>query len=278
MEEVSLNNAEELIIPEEIEESFSAMGVLEGSEATVMEPTVGEREQSSEQDSETEEQTNKEGIPTDEKCAAEEGIDFDDSEENNSEQALVNDVTPKVIAGIQTAIVEQRELTDRIFSEVKEVHKLYHKEYAGRLSRMQKELDAYHEIDRGQHLNEVLLDVARVYCDNEQILDGINDVKIKKQVGYIFDDIKQLLESYDVQIQRSHLGDKRNVKLCKIKRTIPTEDQELNDTVANSLKPGFYKGNHVMIKEDIEVFVYEPKIMNESEKIDDTEIVMASEE
>ena len=113
---------------------------------------------------------------------------------------------------------------------------------------MQKELDAYHEIDRGQHLNEVLLDVARVYCDNEQILDGINDVKIKKQVGYIFDDIKQLLESYDVQIQRSHLGDKRSVKLCKIKKTIPTENQELNDTVANSLKPGFYKGNQVMIK------------------------------
>ncbi|EJU23637.1 hypothetical protein HMPREF1143_2248 [Peptoanaerobacter stomatis] len=151
---------------------------------------------------------------------------------------------------------ELKDISEKTLIEIREVHKLYHNEYAGRLIKMQKELDEYHEIENGKVFDDILLDVAKLYCDNEQILEVIEDPKIKKQVSYIFEDIEQLLESYGVVRNKSELMTKRNIKTCKIRKTIETNDFNLNDTVAKSVKSGFSKGTRVLIKEDIYVNVY----------------------
>lgn len=151
---------------------------------------------------------------------------------------------------------ELKNISEKTLIEVREIYKLYHNEYVGRLTKMQKKLDEYHEIENGRLFDDILLDIAKVYCNNEQILEGIEDPKIKKQVGYIFEDIEQLLESYGVLRNKSDIMTKRNIKTCKIRKTIETNDSKLNDTVAKSLKSGFSKGNRVLIKEDIYVNVY----------------------
>ena len=180
----------------------------------------------------------------------------DVSENNDDSGKDAGCVEPKRLDEIHQQMLTLETTVEKTLSEIREVHKLYHNEFAGRLGKMQKELDVYHEIDSKKVFDDILLDIARIYCDNEQILPGIVDEKNKKQVGYLFDDLEQLLDSYDVQIHRSKVGEKRDVRLCKIQRTIETDNPEMNDTVAESIKPGFYKGNHVLIKENIEVYVY----------------------
>lgn len=173
-----------------------------------------------------------------------------------------DDVHLKEISTLKDDIAELKDMMGRTFSEVKEVHKLYHNEYAGRLGKMQKELDEYHEMANNRIFDDILLDIAKVYCDNEPILDAIEDPKIKKQVGYIFDDIEQVLESYGVQRNKSQIGDKRDIKNTKIQKTVETNAPEFNDTVERSLKSGFSKGNRVLIKEDIYVNVYKENTIN----------------
>lgn len=180
----------------------------------------------------------------------------DVSESNDGSGKNVDGAEAKRLDEIHQQMLTLETTAEKTLSEIREVHKLYHNEFAGRLGRMQKELDVYHEIDSQKVFDDILLDIARIYCDNEQILGGIIDEKNKKQVGFLFDDLEQLLNSYDVQIQRSKAGERRDVRLCKIQRTIETDNPEMNDTVAKSIKPGFYKGNHVLIKENIEVYVY----------------------
>ncbi len=70
-------------------------------------------------------------------------------------------------------------------ADVREMHKLYHNEFAGRLKSMQDELECYHEIDRGRAFDDVLREVARIYCDNEALLNVEVDDKTAKHIKYL---------------------------------------------------------------------------------------------
>ena len=199
-------------------------------------------------------------VPYAEKEQQAQGDNAEKGDERDLKASKEADAYLMEASALKDGIAELKDITEKTLLEIKEVHKLYHNEYAGRLGKMQKELDEYHEMVNNRIFDDILLDIAKVYCDNEPILDAIENPKIKKQVGYIFDDIEQLLESYDVQRNRSQAGDKRDIKNAKIQKTIETNNPELNDTVERSLKSGFSKGNRVLIKEDIYVNVYRENV------------------
>lgn len=144
-----------------------------------------------------------------------------------------------------------------ISSELHELHRLYHNEFAGRLKSMQDELDRYHEADRGNSFNGILGAIARIYVNNESLVDEISDPKTRKSVKYMLLDLSDLLEEYGVSMLKSEVGDKRNVRHCQIVERIPTGDPELHDTIAASHSTGFYKGNRTIIKELVDVYFFD---------------------
>lgn len=146
-----------------------------------------------------------------------------------------------------------------IASELHELHRLYHNEFAGRLKSMQNELDRYHDADRGNTFDGILGAIARIYANNESLVDEISDPKTRKNIKYMLLDLSDLLEEYGVSMLKSEVGDKRNVRHCQIVERIPTDDPELHDTIAASHGTGFYKGNRTIIKELVDVYFFDRK-------------------
>ena len=105
------------------------------------------------------------------------------------------------------------ETTSKIANEIREIHKLYHNEFANRLQSMQEELKHYREIEKGRTFDGILGEIAKVYSDNITVLNEISDEKINKRLRYMFLDLLQLLGSYGVSKQESKEGDKRNPNL-----------------------------------------------------------------
>ena len=83
---------------------------------------------------------------------------------------------------ISRAIAESAEASKKTFTELRDIHKLYHNEFAGRLKSMQDELDTYHKADRGHAFDSILSAIARIYGNNETLVDEIDDPKTKKHV------------------------------------------------------------------------------------------------
>jgi len=151
--------------------------------------------------------------------------------------------------------------------EIREMHKLYHNEFASRLKSMQEELDRYHEMDKGRAFDGILGEVAKLYCDNESVIDQITDDKIKKRIRYMFMDIVQILEANAVFRQKSNLGDKRNPRHCQVVERIPTNNPQLHDTVALSRGTGFYIENRSLVKELVDIYLLTEKTADQADEI-----------
>jgi len=147
----------------------------------------------------------------------------------------------------------------KITKEIYELHKLYHNEYAKRLTTMQEELEHYREIEKGRAFDGILTEIARLYSDNASAVDNIVDEKIQKRFRYMFLDMLQVLENNGVFKQESKQGNKRNTRHCQVTERILTADLNLHDTVEKSLNVGFYIENRTLIKEMVRVFVYKNK-------------------
>lgn len=158
---------------------------------------------------------------------------------------------------IDAAVTEISAAAQRSAVEIREMHRLYHNEFAGRLKSMQDELDQYHSADRGKSFDGILSAIARIYGNNETLVDEIEDPKIRKHVRYMLLDLSDLLEEYGVLKIRSDIGDKRNTRHCQIVERIPTENPALHDTIAASHNTGFFKDNRTIIKELVDVYFYD---------------------
>ena len=154
-------------------------------------------------------------------------------------------------------IISIKDITERTNREMRELHKLYHTEFAGRLKRMQDELDSFHEIERGRVFDDVLREVALVYSNNVKSIESVSDEKIRKQLGYMFEDLLQIVQNNGVTVLKSKEGDKRNTKHCQVLERITTDDLNKHDTVARSVSTGFYLDNRTLVKEMIDVYIYE---------------------
>lgn len=140
--------------------------------------------------------------------------------------------------------------------EVREMRKYYHDEVAGTLRAMQQELEHYREVDRGRIFDQILSEIAKLHSENSNIIDTIDDEKLKKRLTYLFDDIVQILEMYGVSKLKSKPGDKRNPRHCKVIERVYTNDPSLQDTIAESRNTGFYIENRTLVPEQVYVNIY----------------------
>ena len=170
------------------------------------------------------------------------------------------------------------ETEQQLFTEVREMHKLYHAEYVGRLRTMQNELDKYHEIERGRAFDELLSSVARIYSNNETLADEVQDPKVKKSIRYLLMDLEELLEDYGVEKIRSKPGDARNTRHCQILNRVITDDPEKNNKVARSYNSGFAIANRTIIKEMVDLYLYEEQETEEPQKVEPLETVSENKE
>lgn len=145
-------------------------------------------------------------------------------------------------------------------TEIREMRKLYHNEFSTRLNALQGEVDRYHAIEKGQIYDGLLTSIARLYSENIDLLDVELEDRIHKRIKYMFMDMLEILDSYGVQKQESKEGDKRNTRYCKIVNKIATDNPDMNDTVSRSVNVGFFVDNRPLVKEDVDVYLYDASI------------------
>jgi molecular chaperone GrpE (heat shock protein) len=148
------------------------------------------------------------------------------------------------------------ESSGKTAGEIREIHKLYHNEFASRLKSMQEELDRYHEMEKGRMFDGILAEIAKLYSGNESLIEEIADEKVKKRTRYMFMDILQILEANGVSKLKSKPGDKRNTRHCQVVERIPTDNLDLHDTVARSRSTGFYVENRTLVKEPVDIYLF----------------------
>lgn len=253
--EDTLFNEELNQLPETKEEKVDFAEETELSKATVESETSNEPTEQDDLSNECKEES-------DESETVEQEPDVP-VEEDYTNSSLVNeklDETISIVNRTQVSISETSDTLKTISSEVREIHKLYQNEFAGRLRTMQTELDQYHKSDQRKVYDEILSDVARIYNNYEDLGEGIEDAKLKKNINYLMMDLTELLENYDVKILKSNPGDKRNPYHSKIVERILTENKDKHDTVAKSYNTGFYIENRTLIKEIIDVYVYSEQL------------------
>ncbi len=169
-----------------------------------------------------------------------------------------DDTNQKILEALGVLAQDQKSMSifaQKIADDVRGMHKLYHNEYVGRLRDMQEELDKYHEIDREKVFDDILKEIAQIYCNNEMLLSMSEDTKVSKAIHNLFKDIEQFLDDHGVFIQKSAVGDKRS-RFCQVAERIPTEDEGLHDTVAASRATGFSTEKRAIIKEVVDVYIY----------------------
>ena len=193
----------------------------------------------------------------------------DDKQESDSNPPIIDkhtqqdsvsltQVQAENLISVEKNINEILHNEEKLFDEVRAMHKLYHKEFEDRLRSMQSELDRYHDIDRGRVYDGILSALARIYCNYETIVDEIEDPKLKKNMRYLFLDLEDIMKEFGMDKIRSEPGARRNTKHCQVKQRIATDDSDKHDTIIKSYNSGFGIGNRNVIKEVVDIFFYEP--------------------
>jgi len=173
--------------------------------------------------------------------------------------AAKNDDIAQIKSGVErlTGIVEGiDEALKKTTGEIREVHKLYHGFYAKQLQSMQEELERYRETEKGRIFDPILIEFAKLYSNNSTMVDEVTDEKLKKRLGYMFQDMLEILQNNNVGVQKSKAGDKRNTRHCQVLNRVDTDNPELHDTVVSSRNTGFYIENRSLVKEMVDVYVY----------------------
>ena len=175
------------------------------------------------------------------------------------------------LSHVDEKVISIEASTSKTKDEVHQLHKLYHNEYAGRLRKVESELAHYQNIEKGKAFDGILTEIARLYAENAAAAQEISEPKLQKQMRYMFLDLLQILESNGISIMESKTEDKRNAKFCQVAERVPTDDPDLHDTVAKSVRVGFYIENRPLIKEMIHVYVYDKPVKSDDvhEKVDD---------
>lgn len=219
---------------------------------------------------------------TEEHISEDDGIESSNSQEDTELLCSHNDSSHESEVSVKKIDERLQNIEDterRLFSEIREMHKLYHSEFAGRLKTMQDELEQYRKIDKGRAYDDILAAIARIYGNNETLEEEVADAKVKKSIRYMLLDIEDLLEVYGMTKLRSQQGEKRNPRHCQILNRISTDDPAKHDTVVKSYNSGFYIGNRTVIKEVVDVYIFEGQsVLDEIEEKQITEAEEASNE
>lgn len=127
---------------------------------------------------------------------------------------------------------------------------------------MQRDIDTFKEQQSGEQFNPILKEIALMYVEYQGLLedDGISDLS-RKNLKALFEQLEDLLVDYGSEISRSEVGTVRQTRSTKIIGKVPTGDQSKHNTVAVSRKPGVLRGSTVLYPEFVDVFIYDPSII-----------------
>lgn len=172
----------------------------------------------------------------------------------NALSEAVGHVGQNVSEILENSTKNTGELT-QMAKDVREMHRLYHGEFSGRLRKMEEELDAYHAIDRGKAFDGILGEVARICSDNAAVVDIIDDANAKKSVSYLMMDLEQLLETYGIHRHESKAGEPYDVKMVQVVERVPADDPALVGKVIESRRVGYCTDRRPVIKEMVSIYV-----------------------
>ncbi|MCW6662798.1 hypothetical protein NHG23_02715 [Aerococcaceae bacterium NML190073] len=138
---------------------------------------------------------------------------------------------------------------------------------------MQRDIDALKEQQSGEQFNPILKEVASMYVEYQGLLEDESILDLsRKNLKALFEQLEDLLTDYDAEIIRSEIGSVRQTRSTKIIGKVPTAEQNKHNTIALSRKPGVLRGRTVLYPEFVDVFVYDPTIIIESEAAADTTV------
>lgn len=83
-------------------------------------------------------------------------------------------------------------------------------------------------------------------------------ISVQKLLDY-GEDIRDVLEAYDVEIFQAEPGSGFEPKNQKILMKVPMMQKEMDKKVAASLCDGYRYRNHTIMKENVKVYIYEPE-------------------
>ena len=185
--------------------------------------------------------------------------------EDTDDTPLTLDDVKAHLSLVADGVAKTEGFTVKIMDEIHQLHRLYHNEYAGRLRKVESELHRYQEIEKGRAFDGILSELAGLYVNNIKAVDEIADPKLQKRFSFMFMDLLQILEANGVSKQESVNGDKRNARYCQVADRVLTDNPALHDVVEKSLNVGFYVENRPLVKEIVNVYVYDISEKNENE-------------
>ena len=128
---------------------------------------------------------------------------------------------------------------------------------------MLRELENYRKLHSGEALIPPLKAIAQLYCDHYSLTQEPCEDLLGKKISYLFDDLIELLEEYEVKMARTEPCGERSLRLSAAKKSLPTDNRALHGKVAYSHNPSFTLGQTVLVREQVDVYVYqEPAPLN----------------
>jgi len=168
--------------------------------------------------------------------------------ENNPINDHPNDTPPTdPLAEIQANLTT-------ISNELTGMHKLYHKEFRTILDGMEKELKHYRSVNEGRVFDGILSDIAKVYAENIGLTTDIESQQA--EIPHLFEDLRQILESHEVEVHKSNPEEPRNVLFTQVRQKIATDNKDLHGKIAKSHGIAIHKDNLAFVKERVDIYEY----------------------
>jgi hypothetical protein len=103
----------------------------------------------------------------------------------------------------------REDLAKKVEYHAVEMNRLYHNEFSDRLKKMEMEIEAYRKkekslVDDGE---QILTEIATLYSRNTDMFNIESSEKLNKRMDYLFEEMKSILERYDVEMLKSANGD-----------------------------------------------------------------------
>ena len=158
------------------------------------------------------------------------------------------------IESIKNDMVVIKQSTNSTIDKIEKIHKTIHYKFVNEIESLEKELDQYHNNEKGLFLDDILRHIACIYSNNESFIENSSPEEGKEQVKILLLELNQILELNGVSKLRSRVGAKRDKQHCMINKMCLTVQSELDGTVAKSYNTGFYIGNRTLVHEVVDVY------------------------
>jgi len=152
---------------------------------------------------------------------------------------------------------------------VDELIKLHRNMYNNIIQKQNDELEKYRQGAMRQSKLHVLRAVAEIYSDNNKDFEILDNPKFL--LSEIMSLLEEVLEENDVQIIRSAPDELFDRKFMRTQEryVIPTNDQDKDRKIGESIKPGFTLYVEPLLQELVQVYKYSPPAPNPESLVPD---------